>query len=321
MNVWLPGCIAFILSFICTPAARKLAMRWKFVDLPNDRKIHQQPLPLLGGAAIFMGILAAGILYFIKLKSLASPYFGVMVGAFLLFLIGVIDDFYKTRGKDFSVAVRFMIQIIAALMVPAFGGVIRVVSSPFDSPGFIVMPHLLAQIITVVWIVGVINVFNFLDGVDGLAAGIAAISGITLFFVALLKTDHASAIFALAVVGAALGFLRHNFHPAKIIMGDAGSTVLGYTLGSIAAIGSFKSATIVSIVVPVLALGVPIFDALRVVLIRAWRGQPVYKPDKSHVHHSLLRAGFSQRQTVALIYLLSACFSLASMIVLLLSAR
>lgn len=318
MNVWLPGLVAFLVAFTTTPMARKLAIRWRFVDLPSERKIHANPLPLLGGVAIFAGLLVAGVMYLFKAHHLFSPYFGMMIGAFCLFGIGVVDDFYKTRGRDFSVAIRFLIQIGAALLIPLCGGAVRVISTPFGGGGFVAIPHVLSVVVTVVWIVGVINVFNFLDGVDGLAAGIAAISAGTLFFVALVKGDTASAIFSLAIVGAALGFLRHNFHPAKIIMGDAGSTVLGYALGSIAAIGAFKSATVVAIIVPVLALGVPIFDALRVVVVRAWRGQPVYKPDKTHVHHSLLRAGFSQRQTVALMYLVSACFSLVSMIVVLL---
>ncbi|WAH35924.1 MraY family glycosyltransferase [Alicyclobacillus dauci] len=318
MPLWLSGVIAFFVAFSLAPRMRTLAMKWKFVDLPNERKIHHDPLPLLGGAAMFAGIIAVALVGFIWNDWLKTPYLGVMVGAAMLFAIGLLDDFFKTRGKDFSVSIRFGVQILSALLIPLFGGGIQGFTSPFGGHHYIVLPTALSVVITVLWVVGVTNVFNFLDGVDGLAAGIAAISATTLFFIALIKGDALSAWFAIAVTGAAIGFLRHNFYPARIIMGDAGSTVLGYLLAAIASVGAFKSATVISIGVPVLALGVPIFDAICVVFVRAKAGRPVYKPDKSHVHHRLLRAGLTQVQTVTVVYLISACFSLASMIVLLL---
>ncbi|GMA62417.1 undecaprenyl-phosphate alpha-N-acetylglucosaminyl 1-phosphate transferase [Alicyclobacillus fastidiosus] len=268
---------------------------------------------------MFAGVIAVALVAFFWRNWLRTPYLGVMIGAALLFGIGILDDFFKTRGKDFSVSIRFGVQILAALLIPLFGGGIQGFTSPLDSHHYVALPTAFSVLITVLWVVGVTNVFNFLDGVDGLAAGIAAISATTLFFIAIVKGDALSAWFAIAVTGAAVGFLRHNFYPARIIMGDAGSTVLGYLLAAIASVGAFKSATVISIGVPVLALGVPIFDAVRVVLMRAKAGKPVYKPDKSHVHHHLLRAGLSQVQTVTVVYLISACFSLVSMIVLLLT--
>lgn len=319
MPLWLSGVIAFLVAFTLAPFLRKLAMKWKFVDLPNDRKIHRDPLPLLGGGAMYAGILSVALVAFLWNNWLKTPYVGVIIGATLLFAIGILDDFFKTRGKDFSVSIRFGVQILAALLVPLFGGGIQGFTSPLGGHQFVALPAALSVIITVLWVVGVTNVFNFLDGVDGLAAGIAAISATTLFFIAIIKGDALSAWFAIAVTGAAVGFLRHNFYPARIIMGDAGSTVLGYLLAAIASVGAFKSATVISIGVPILALGVPIFDAVRVVLIRAKAGKPVYKPDQSHLHHRLLRAGLSQVQTVTVVYLVSVCFSLASMIVLLLA--
>lgn len=319
MPLWLSGVIAFLVAFAIAPHMRTLAIKWKFVDLPNDRKIHRDPLPLLGGVAIFAGILAATVLSFAWVNWIQTPYLGVVIGVVLLFVVGIVDDFFKTRGKDFSVAIRFGIQILAALCIPLFNGGIQGFTWPFGMHHYILLPTSLSVVITVIWIVGVTNVFNFLDGVDGLASGIAAISATTLFFIALVKGDNLSAWFAIAVVGAAIGFLRHNFYPARIIMGDAGSTVLGYMLAAIATVGAFKSATVISIGVPILALGMPIFDALRVVCGRARQGKPVYKPDQSHFHHRLLRAGFSQVQTVTVVYLISVCFSLVSMIVLLLA--
>ncbi|MFB5190268.1 glycosyltransferase family 4 protein [Alicyclobacillus fastidiosus] len=319
MPLWLSGVIAFLVAFVLAPRMRALAIKWNFVDLPNDRKIHREPLPLLGGAAMFAGVIAVALMAFFWHNWLHTPYLGVMIGATLLFGIGILDDFFKTRGKDFSVSIRFGVQILAALLIPLFGGGIQGFTAPLGGHHYVGLSTVFSVIITVLWVVGVTNVFNFLDGVDGLAAGIAAISATTLFFIAIVKGDSMSAWFAIAVTGAAVGFLRHNFYPARIIMGDAGSTVLGYLLAAIASVGAFKSATVISIGVPVLALGVPIFDAVRVVLMRAKAGKPVYKPDKSHVHHHLLRAGLSQVQTVTVVYLISACFSLVSMIVLLLT--
>jgi UDP-GlcNAc:undecaprenyl-phosphate/decaprenyl-phosphate GlcNAc-1-phosphate transferase len=319
MLYWLPGIIAFVIAFSFVPILRRCALRWHFVDMPNARKIHHDPLPLLGGVAIFTGFLAAGFIYSMTKHALPKPYIGVFIGAAILFAIGLVDDYYKTRKKDFSAGIRFVLQIISAVLVASFGGTVHGFTSPFGHHNFVQLPYILSLILTVVWIVGVINVFNFLDGVDGLAAGIAAISACTLLFIAILKGDTTSAVLASCLMGASLGFLRHNFYPARIIMGDSGSTVLGFLLASISVVGAFKSATLVSIVVPVLALGVPIFDGIRVVIERALAGKPVYKPDQNHGHHRLLRAGFSQVQTVAVMYIVSACFSLASMIVVLLA--
>lgn len=315
---WFAGLAAFIIAWALIPLCRRLAIKWGFVDLPNPRKIHQEPLPLLGGTAILAGFIGATLLTYHSFSSAGREYTGLIIGACLLFGIGLIDDFAKTRGRDFPAMPKFIAQIVAASVVAGFGGTVHGFSLPFAHHHFMTFPPFLSILVTIIWIVGVINVFNFLDGLDGLAAGVAAISAVTLLFIALVKGDLPSAIWAISLAGSALGFLRHNFYPARIIMGDAGSTVIGFLLASIAVIGAFKSATVISIFVPVLALGVPIFDAVRVVLRRAMTGKPVYKADKSHVHHRLLDAGLSQVQTVAVMYLISVCFSLVSMIVVLL---
>jgi len=317
------GLTAFVLSFVAVPLLRKFALRYQFVDQPGQRKIHKEPLPLLGGAAIFGGFALASVLGLVTgaMNAVRFPYYGLLLGASLLFLIGLVDDYFKTRGQDFSAAVRFGVQIVAAGLVAFSGGTVHGLGLPFGNHHYVAFPHYLAILVTIVWIVGVVNVFNFLDGVDGLAAGIGAISALTLFLIAVLKHDAFSAVMSISLVGACLGFLRHNFYPARIIMGDAGSTVIGFLLASISVIGALKSATVVSVLVPVLALGVPIFDGLRVVFVRALRGQPVYQADKTHGHHRLLSAGFSQVQTVTLMYIVSACFSLVSMIVVLLDHK
>jgi len=316
MLEWMSGISAFVISFVSIPYIRILAFRWGFLDQPNQRKVHAQPLPLLGGSAMFVAILLTlGVDSFFRPAPFAL--WGLFVGSLVLFAIGLVDDYAKSRGRDFSALPRLLAQIFAAVLVASFGGLIRGFSVPFGGEHYIVFPHWLAIAMTIVWVVGVINVFNFLDGLDGLAAGIAAISATTLVFIALVKGDLDSALWAAAVAGAALGFLRHNFYPARIIMGDAGSTLLGYWLAAISVIGAFKSATVISVFVPVLALGVPIFDGILVVVKRALAGKPVYKPDKTHSHHRLLNAGMSQVHVVTFMYLVSVCFSLMSMIVVL----
>lgn len=250
-------------------------------------------------------------------RMISPVYLGIMGGTLMLYAIGMVDDYCKTRQKDFSPGIRIIVQIAAASLVAWSGGTVHTLTVPFGGH-YILLPASISWPLTVFWIVGVINVFNFLDGLDGLAAGIGTISALTMVFFALSTGDMQSAVLAAALAGGAMGFLRFNFYPARIIMGDAGSTTIGFILASVAAVGAFKSATLISIVVPVLALGLPIFDAIRVVIGRLRQGKPVYQADQTHSHHRLLKAGFSQVQTVTLLYLVSFCFSLASVIVVLL---
>jgi len=181
-------------------------------------------------------------------------------------------------------------------------------------------------IATVIWLFGVTTVINFIDGIDGLAAGITTISGTTLYFVALMNlsiisTARVSTYMAAALVGVASAFLIFNRHPARIFMGDSGATFLGFVLGTIAVEGTFKVATVVSLIVPILTLGLPIFDNLFVIFKRIKEGKPIYKADKSQVHFRLLEAGLNQKQTVLFLYLVSICFSLTSLIIMLLARR
>jgi UDP-GlcNAc:undecaprenyl-phosphate GlcNAc-1-phosphate transferase len=303
---------AFTFVYISIPYIRKLAIRLGFVDHPNQRKIHTEPIPLLGGLALYVGFVLAGGIY----GRAGQTFWGIAVGGFLIFVIGVIDDYYKTRGKDFRAWPKFVMQIVAALILIAFGVNINGVNLPFHH-GFYTFPLWLSLLTTVLWVVAITNMLNFLDGVDGLASGLSAISAVTLFIIALLKGQAAMAVFAVVLMGSALGFLKYNFHPARIFMGDAGATFLGYVLAAIAVQGAFKSATLVSLVVPVLALGVPILDTVWVIVRRFRENRPIYVADKGHTFHLLMKSGMTQTQTVAFLYLLGVCFSLASILVLL----
>jgi UDP-GlcNAc:undecaprenyl-phosphate GlcNAc-1-phosphate transferase len=303
---------AFAFVYVSVPYVRKLAISLGFVDRPNARKIHKEPIPLLGGIPLYVGfVLAAGLF-----GNAGRTFWGIAVGGLLIFGVGVVDDYYKTRGKDFKAWPKFLMQILAAVILVAFGVSVGGINLPFHNH-YYPFPLWLSVLTTVLWVVAITNMMNFLDGVDGLASGLAAISAMTLFFIALLKHQYPMAVFAVVLMGCALGFLRHNFHPARIFMGDAGATFLGYVLAAIAVDGAFKSATLVSLVVPVLALGVPILDTLWVIIRRFRENRPIYVADKGHTFHLLMKSGLTQVQTVAFLYLLGICFSLASIVVLL----
>lgn len=305
--------IAFVIVYALVPVMRTIALRTGFVDLPNQRKIHTDPIPLLGGAAMFIGFFITTLV----MGQINGEYIGIGLGALVIFLIGLIDDYAKTRGKDFPALPKFIGQLAAAGILFFYDVRIDMVTNPFGNGDLYYFQPWMSVMATFLWVVGITNMFNFLDGVDGLAAGIAAISATTLLFISLLKGQPTSAMFAVTLIGISLAFLRHNFHPARIFMGDSGATFLGFTLAAIAVQGAFKAATLVSVAVPVLALGVPIFDFFYVTFKRVKENRPIYKADKGHTFHQLMRSGMSQIQTVAFLYLLGIVFSLASIIVVL----
>jgi UDP-GlcNAc:undecaprenyl-phosphate/decaprenyl-phosphate GlcNAc-1-phosphate transferase len=315
--------VSFALVYLMVPLLRKVAIKTGFVDMPNARKLHKEPIPVLGGAGMFVGFIVTMALFEGFFGDLDGRFWGIMIGGGMLFLIGLIDDYYKTRGKDFPAWPKFLTQIAAACVLIAFGVKVNSITIPWiDLPYYSFADHgmeWVSYVVTILWVVAITNMLNFLDGVDGLAAGIASISATTLLFVSLLTQNQSVGFYAVALIGVCLAFLRHNFHPARIFMGDAGSTFLGFTLAAIAVDGALKSATFVSVIVPVLALGVPIFDTLFVIIRRLKEKRPIYQADKSHTFHTLMRSGLNQVQTVSFMYLLGICFSLASIVVLLIN--
>jgi UDP-N-acetylmuramyl pentapeptide phosphotransferase/UDP-N-acetylglucosamine-1-phosphate transferase len=299
------------------PLITKLAIKIDFVDKPradNERKIHRKPVPLMAGVALFLAFFATRAVFG---GPLDGEFWAILAGSVLILGIGLVDDWYKTHGKDFPALPKFFVQVAAAFIVYRSGVVFSGFQSPFTHE-YILLPIWMQCLLSVVWIFGVTTVINFSDGMDGLAGGLASISGATLFVAALAKGQMESAMMAAVLVGAALGYLRFNRYPAKVFMGDAGATFLGFILGIIALDGAFKQATTISIFIPVLALGVPIFDNLFVVIRRITHGQPAYIADASQVHFRLLSAGLTQKQVVAFLYLASVCLSLTSIILLLL---
>lgn len=304
--------IAYLSVHFSVPHIRRLALRIGLVDMPNHRKIHKEPIPLLGGLSMYFGFLVTAAIF----CKASHPFWGIAIGGLIIFVIGVIDDYYKAKGRDFKAWPKFVMQVVAAVVLVLFGVTIGGINLPFHH-GFYTFPLWMSSLSTILWVVAITNMMNFLDGVDGLASGISAISATTLCLVAILKGQSVMAVFAIVLIGVSLGFLRHNFYPARIFMGDAGATFLGFALAAIAVDGAFKSTTVVSVAVPVLALGVPILDTIWVVVRRFRENRPFYVADKGHTFHLLMRSGLTQIQTVVFLYLLGVCFSLASIVVLL----
>ena len=323
MKYFLAASFVFVIVFFLIPPLTRLAIKTSFVDKPTERKNHKNPIPLLGGVGIFLGFLCG---YLVFIRPVNKEFISVLIASFLVLAIGLVDDWYKTRGKEFSILPRIIVQIIAAIIVYSSGIQFFGFTTPLTNE-YIILPEYLQFILSILWILGVTTVINWSDGVDGLAGSITAISGATLFVVALTKLSSDSgllssfvdpALLSALIIGAALGFLMYNKHPAKIFMGDCGANFLGFVLSIIALDGAFKQATLISISIPVLALGVPIFDNIFVVIKRFVNGKPIYKADAGQIHHRLLSSGLSPKQVVTFISLLSVCFSLLSIIVLLL---
>ncbi|MCX7710658.1 MAG: undecaprenyl/decaprenyl-phosphate alpha-N-acetylglucosaminyl 1-phosphate transferase [Clostridia bacterium] len=306
--------MVFLIVYAFMPFFKKFALKIGFVDQPTERKKHKEPIPLIGGVVLFLGFLCG---YLILIRPINQKFISILAASFLILFIGLVDDWYKTHGKEFSVWPRLFIQILSAIMVYSSGIVFYGFTNPFTQQ-YIVLPAFMQFILTILWVLGVTTVINWSDGMDGLAGSLTAIAASTLFVVALAKGQNDSALLAVVVVGAVLGFLRYNRHPAQVFMGDSGANFLGFVLGVIALDGAFKQATFVSILIPVLALGVPIFDNLFVVTRRFLNGQPIYKADAGQIHHRLLSSGLNPKQVVTFISLISVCLSLMSIIILLL---
>jgi UDP-GlcNAc:undecaprenyl-phosphate GlcNAc-1-phosphate transferase len=312
--------IAFLLSFVTVlvliPPFSKLAFKIDFVDKPRkdvERKLHRKPIPLTASYAIFIGFFIA---YLVVARDFSLQTGAIFLGGILLLVIGTIDDWYKTKGKDFPALPKFMVQISAAVLVYASGVVFTGFFNPLSGE-YVVLPVILQFLLTTLWIFGVTTVINFSDGLDGLAGGLSAISAMTLFIVALAMGQSNSAIMAVILIGVTLAYLRFNKPPAKVFMGDAGATFLGFVLAVIALDGAFKQATVLSLFIPILALGVPIFDNLFVVFKRFLQGKAIYQADASQVHYRLLRAGLNHKQVLMFLCLVSTCLGLSSIILLL----
>ncbi|EQB38105.1 MULTISPECIES: glycosyltransferase family 4 protein [Virgibacillus] len=302
LEIALLACLTLLFSLIITPIIIKFSKKLNATDKPNVRKVHKAPIPTLGGLAIFISFLL-GLLI---LQPTSTYHFAIIIGAFLIIVLGFFDDI-----TDLSAKFKFIIQIGIACIVVFGGGLhIEFVNLPFGGQiefGF------MSSLITVFWIVGVTNAINLIDGLDGLAAGVSAIALFTIAGMAVSMGDVYVATMALILFFSIVGFLRYNFYPAKIFMGDTGALFLGYMIAVLALLG-FKNVTIISFIIPIFILAVPISDTLIAIIRRYVNKQPLSSPDSSHLHHRLLHMGFSHKHTVLFIYALSTMFSLAAIL-------
>lgn len=294
---------ATAISCALTPLIKLFARRIGAMDIPKDeRRMHKKPIPRLGGLGIVLGFLISFLIF----GNLETELRGILIGAALVVVLGIVDDIHSLRALP-----KFAVQIMAAVIVVAHGCRIEQVIG-------IQLPVWLSCTVSVLWIVTITNAVNFIDGLDGLAAGVSAISAGTMLVVAMLLVPEphamASAIVLAGLVGGCIGFIPYNFNPASIFMGDTGSTFLGFMLASVSIFGLFKTYAAISFAVPFLLLGLPIFDISFAVLRRISHGQSPMHADRGHVHHRLIDMGFSQKQAVAICYLISAVLGLCAVV-------
>jgi len=299
--------IALILTIMLIPMVRSFAPEIGAVDKPSERKIHNSNIPRLGGIAIYLGFLVA-VLFGLLLGGVKGsvisprPILGILLGGSIVLLTGLLDDI-----RHLHPLTKLLGQIAGAGIAIYFGVEISFVSNPFSGLlplGYVAIP------LTLLWVVGMTNAINLIDGLDGLATGVTAISAATLFFVALRTHQLGAALLMLALAGTAIGFLRYNFFPASIFLGDSGSYFFGFVLATASIVGVFKTTLVVALIVPLLILGVPIFDTTFAIIRRLKQKKSPFAADDKHIHHLLLRAGLSQREAVMSIYI--ACFLLSA---------
>ena len=296
-NILITFILAFIVTFSTTPFVKKFAFKIGAVDVPKDsRRMHKKPTARLGGLAIFFGFIISVLLF----ANVDKELLGLIIGCLIIVTLGIFDDIYALSAK-----LKLVVQIVAA-MCPILAGVridfIRVPSFiteyGYIGLGWFAIP------ITLAWIIAITNATNLLDGLDGLACGVSSISALTLLCIAIIVGESEVAFVTSALAGACFGFLPYNFNPAKLFMGDTGALFLGFVLACVSVQGLFKGYAVISLAAPILVLGLPIFDTVSAILRRLKNHQPIMAPDRGHLHHRLIDAGFSQKRAVTTIYIL-----------------
>ncbi len=324
LSIGLPA----ILSLILTPAARKLAIAVGAIDVPDIRKVHKAPIPRMGGLAVAMSFFISAGIIFVLFPSMCPkglrvlPHLLMLLDSMVAVLfIGICDDIWTLKPGQ-----KFAVQAFAGTLVYLAGYKITSITNPFGAG--LLNFGILGFPITVLWVVGITNAFNLIDGLDGLAAGVAFISGLTILGIAILNGYLDTAVFAALLIGSVLGFLKYNFNPARIFLGDSGSLFLGFMLSVISIRSSIKGTAAFSIIVALLALGLPVMDTLLAMARRFVRSMvdensgslkrklhSLFLPDRRHIHHQLLASGLSHRNSVLILYIISSAFGLCAFLV------
>ncbi|MCL1879465.1 MAG: undecaprenyl/decaprenyl-phosphate alpha-N-acetylglucosaminyl 1-phosphate transferase [Actinomycetia bacterium] len=301
--------VSGLVTMACVPLAKRLARRLNAIDEPSSRRINKVALPRLGGLAMFCGIICAIMVEFIgeacfgwpgfthSVGTLSINYLVFMAGLAFITLLGAVDDIHSLHFL-----VKLAGQIVGAVIIALSGVLLSSIKNPVDD-GFLIFPLWFAIPLTVAYLVIFENIINLIDGLDGLAAGVVAIVAAALLLIALTKGRIETALLAAVLIGACLGFLRYNFNPASIFMGDSGALLIGTLLGALSLIGVMRSPIIISMAVPLFIAGVPLFDSAWAFIRRVILHHPIGQPDTFHVHHMMIRQGFSQRRAVLLVYL------------------
>ncbi len=312
--------VAVAVAIATTPLARKLAIKFGAIDYPDKRRVNKAPVPRMGGIAMYLGIFAACLVLILghHLFGWIDPfettfadgvnYVLVAIGVTFMFIVGLIDDVIDLRASY-----KFIGQIIAAAIVASSGLLLQNIQNPFVQGDFIQF-GLWAYPITILYLICFANVINLIDGLDGLASGISAISAITIFIFCMFSSRFDAALLCLVIVGVCLGFLKYNHHPASIFMGDSGSLLLGLSLGIVSLMAVARSTLIISLLVPLLATAIPILDTAAAIIRRKRAHQPIDAPDKGHIHHRMLSAGYSQDSTVLIIWAWTAMLAVCGLI-------
>jgi len=309
-HLWLGVFIALGVALITTPLAIYVARKFNVLDTPNERKVHTGAIPRMGGVAIYgafvLGALALGLY--------TRPVATLLVAGSIVMFVGWVDD---VRG--ISPKFKLLGQVIASLVLIRGGFYVQFITNPFTDGGLISLGVFTVPV-TIIWLTGISNAVNLIDGLDGLSAGVSAIAALTMAIVCFVQGQVQTAALAAVLAAAAFGFLRYNFHPARTFMGDCGALFLGFVLGALAIMGLSKGATIVSIFIPFIIMGIPIFDTFFAIIRRIFLHKPIFQADKGHLHHSLLSLGLSHRQTVLSIYAISAVMGLSAVALALLTS-
>jgi len=307
VKVLLALCAAIVMSFAATPVVKSLATRVGAVDVPRDnRRMHDHPIPRLGGLAIFLGFILAVLLFADVNKQIR----GILLGCVVIVIVGAIDDTVPLKWW-----VKLLGQFVAAGIAVWHEVVITVFSNPiiFSDTHYLMLGGL-AIPITIFWIVAVTNSVNLIDGLDGLAVGVSGICSFTMLVIAILVSEGNVAIVMAALAGGCIGFIPYNHNPAKIFAGDTGALLLGYVLSTMSVLGMFKTYAIVSFVVPFLVMALPLFDTTMAFTRRILKGQNPMKPDRGHIHHKLIDLGLNQKQAVAILYCVSTVLGLSAVV-------
>jgi len=297
---------AFSICLLMTPFAKRTSIKLGAIDYPKKRGLHKEPIPRMGGLAIVLGfVITMLILMPFKEELRTLQFAGFIGGAFIIVLLGMIDDIYNLGAR-----IKFAVQLFAALIVVFTGTTIDLVTWPI--PAYL---DNFSIPFTIIWIIGVTNAVNIIDGVDGLAAGVSSICAATIMVLCILTGSPLAVALMAALAGSCLGFLPRNFNPAEIIMGDTGATFLGYVLAVSSILGVFKSYALLAVLIAVLCLALPIIDTAFAMLRRAINGKPIMGADRGHLHHRLIDRGYNQKQTVLILYGISAASGAAAILI------